>query len=213
MNRIVILIAFLATAELSAEPYTTAQRFTAGDVVSAEVVNDILDRIELSLKEITVAELIGTWSATQHVCMSSLGRAPGIGIEAAENDNAAGDKGYGCLWGSGNSNFPDHTGWDSVTSMEDGMYGKRTDTITITAVSGSDTAFTMQSENFNFIMRVGHGQGAAYKINSGVTHKCAIIGSLRISTINNSCGESDLRHYHIGIGSRKCLIELFPVRD
>jgi hypothetical protein len=178
MKKILFLIAFLTTAELSAEPYETAQRFAAGDVISAEVLNDILDRIELSLKDITVAELVGTWSATQHVCMNSLYRAPGIGIQDAENDNAAGDMGYGCLWGStGNSNFPDHTGWDSVTTMEDGLYGKRTDTITITAVSGSDTAFTIQSENFNFIMRIGSTQGAGYKINSGATHKCAIIGN------------------------------------
>ena len=52
MNRILILIAFLATPQLHADPYETAQRFTAGDVISAEVLNDILDRIELSLKDI-----------------------------------------------------------------------------------------------------------------------------------------------------------------
>ena len=78
MNRIFILIAFLATAELSADPYETAQRFTSGDVISAEVLNDILDRIELSLKDITVAELVGTWSATQHVCGNTLGKGVGI---------------------------------------------------------------------------------------------------------------------------------------
>jgi hypothetical protein len=60
--------------------------------------------------------------------------------------------------------------------MEDGLYGKRTDTITITAVSGSDTAFTIQSENYNFIYRLSSG-GNSQKLNSGLTHKCAIIGN------------------------------------
>ena len=68
MNRILILIAFLATAELSADPYETAQQFTAGDVISAEVLNDILNRIELSLKDITRSEMIGTWDVIAYNC-------------------------------------------------------------------------------------------------------------------------------------------------
>ena len=36
MNRILILIAFLATPQLYADPYETAQQFTAGDVISAD---------------------------------------------------------------------------------------------------------------------------------------------------------------------------------
>jgi hypothetical protein len=59
--------------------------------------------------------------------------------------------------------------------MEDGLYGKRTDTMTITAVSGSDTKFTLQSENFNFTHRLSAPAGAAV-VNQGVTHECAIIG-------------------------------------
>ena len=61
MKKILILIAFLATPQLSAAPYETAQRLTAGDVISAEVFNDILDRIELTLKDVTRSEMIGTW--------------------------------------------------------------------------------------------------------------------------------------------------------
>ena len=176
MNRILILIAFLASPQLYADPYETAQRFTAGDVISAEVLNDILDRIELSLKEITVAELVGTWTATQHVCNETLGKAPGIAINADHTNESAPNSGRGCLYVSVNSNYPDFTDWDGATGMEDGLYGKRTDTITITAVSGSDTAFTIQSENYNFIYRLSSG-GNSQKLNSGLTHKCAIIGS------------------------------------
>jgi len=177
MKKILIILILLSSTQLYAAPYDTAVRFSEGDVISAEVLNDILDRIELSLKDITVAELVGTWNAIQHVCMTSLGRAPGIAIDAElGNSDDSLDQGYGCLWGSGDGNYPSFTGWDAATSMEDGLYGKRTDTMTITAVSGSDTKFTIQSQNFNFILRIGNGQGAAYAINSGVTHECAIIG-------------------------------------
>ena len=41
--------------------------------------------------------------------------------------------------------------WDGAVSMEGGMYAKREDTWTITAVSGSDTQFNVASTNYNFI--------------------------------------------------------------
>ena len=36
-----------------ADDYETAQRFQEGDTISAEVLNDILDRMELALKTTT----------------------------------------------------------------------------------------------------------------------------------------------------------------
>ena len=59
---ILILLAF----NLSGAPYESAQRFSEGDTISAEVLNDILDRIELSLKPIEVSELPGTWEINQY---------------------------------------------------------------------------------------------------------------------------------------------------
>ena len=64
---ILILLAF----NLSGAPYESAQRFSEGDTISAEVLNDILDRIELSLKPIEVSELPGTWEAN-HIGVESL---------------------------------------------------------------------------------------------------------------------------------------------
>ena len=50
------------------DDYKSAQKFSDGDVVSAQVLNDILDRIELTLKGITPSELVGTWSVTWRTC-------------------------------------------------------------------------------------------------------------------------------------------------
>ena len=65
---ILILLAF----NLSGAPYESAQRFSEGDTISAEVLNDILDRIELTLKPIDVSELPGTWEVNQYWCGQSL---------------------------------------------------------------------------------------------------------------------------------------------
>ena len=132
MKRILIIIALLATPQLYAGPYETAQRFTAGDVISAEVLNDILDRIELSLKDITRSEMIGTWSINAYNCSNSL-NDPNV-------DATTGTR--GCL-----TNGP----WEGGVSMEGGLYAKRVDTWTITAVDGSDTQFNIASINYNFI--------------------------------------------------------------
>ena len=51
-----------------AADYKSAQRLAAGDVISADVFNDILDRIELTLKPIEVSELVGEWDAVQVFC-------------------------------------------------------------------------------------------------------------------------------------------------
>jgi hypothetical protein len=65
MNRILILIAFLATAEISADDYETATQFITGDVISAEVLNDILDRIELALITPKSSDFVGSWDLLQ----------------------------------------------------------------------------------------------------------------------------------------------------
>lgn len=54
--------------EASAADYETAQQLQDGDLLSADVLNDILNRIELTLRPITNEELEGDWIATQVVC-------------------------------------------------------------------------------------------------------------------------------------------------
>ena len=57
-----------ASLRVSAADYETAQQLRDGDLLSADVLNDILERIELSLKPITGSELVGDWRVTQYRC-------------------------------------------------------------------------------------------------------------------------------------------------
>ena len=50
------------------EDYKSAVRLKEGDVISADVFNDILDRIELTLKAVSSEDLLGSWALTQTVC-------------------------------------------------------------------------------------------------------------------------------------------------
>ena len=71
MKKIIMMLSFLffhPTA--TADDYKSAQRFTEGDVVSAEVLNDILDRIELSLTTIKTEDLIGSWQVKWITCIN-----------------------------------------------------------------------------------------------------------------------------------------------
>ena len=68
MRRILIFFILLTTTQLYAEEYETATRLNSGDVISADVFNDILDRIEISLKSVESSDLVGTWEVTQTTC-------------------------------------------------------------------------------------------------------------------------------------------------
>lgn len=155
MNRILILIAFLATPQLYAAPYESAVKFNEGDVISADVLNDILDRIELSLKDITRDEIIGTWDATQYFCNSS-GNDPYVDAITGQ---------YGCLY---NDNF------SGATAGEVGLYAQRSDTVTIAAVSGSSTLFTFQTTNYDLTYNHNSGTSMNY-VNNAVTHECILV--------------------------------------
>ena len=99
-NFLVGILFLLPATQSVADDYKTAQRFSDGDVVSASVLNDILDRIELSLVTPTSADLVGTWNLVQTTTAS------------------------GCL-GNGNSCTP--SGYDTAV---DGIYKQRSDTVT-----------------------------------------------------------------------------------
>lgn len=66
--RMILVICFMLSGATFAADYKSAQRLAAGDVISADVFNDILDRIELTLKPIEVSELVGEWDAVQVFC-------------------------------------------------------------------------------------------------------------------------------------------------
>jgi hypothetical protein len=117
----------LNTPSIAAD-YSTAQQFEAGDVLSADVLNDILDRIELTLKSISPEDLIGTWTVTQTTC--------------------AGD---GAL-GNCNGIIPAPTGYGADV---DGLYKQRTDTVIFS--NDGDGTHSLQTSNYCAFVRSGVG--------------------------------------------------------
>ena len=73
-----VSLVLAASLKVSAADYETAQQLRDGDLLSADVLNDILERIELSLKPITGSELAGDWRVTHYTCQQS-------GVDCAGN--------------------------------------------------------------------------------------------------------------------------------
>ena len=67
MKYLSFLIILFSINSFSAD-YKSANRLQEGDVISADVFNDILDRIELTLKAVSSEDLLGSWELTQTVC-------------------------------------------------------------------------------------------------------------------------------------------------
>lgn len=70
MKKLIIIIWLIGAQVSWGDDYKSASKFSSGDVVSAEVLNDILERIELALKAITPDELVGSWSTTWRTCLN-----------------------------------------------------------------------------------------------------------------------------------------------
>ena len=94
------LLIILFSINSFSEDYKSANRLQEGDVISADVFNDILDRIELTLITPVSTDLVGTWSLVQ--------------------TTTAG----GCL---GNGNFCTPSGYSSAI---DSIYKQRSDVVT-----------------------------------------------------------------------------------
>ena len=66
------------------DDYKSANRLQDGDVISADVFNDILDRIELTLKSASASDLVGTWDVIQTICPSGgLGNCSSLSVTGA----------------------------------------------------------------------------------------------------------------------------------
>ena len=143
----------------AAEPYKSIVKFSEGEVVSAAVLNDLIDRIELSLKEVTVDEILGSWTATQYSCWSSL-NDPTLDATQA---------------GSRTCNY--NLGLTGVANAEGNLAVKRTDTVMISAVSGQDNQFDIAFSTRNMFGNDSSGTiQTAANFNSAKTHRCAFLG-------------------------------------
>jgi hypothetical protein len=156
----IIMTLSLLSFSVSAEEYKSAQRFKDGDVISASVLNDILDRIELSLKPITREEMIGTWTITQYWCGNS---SPNPNVDPT----AIGT--YGC-----NNNGVNGNMLSGLTKEGSGLAATRSDTLTITEIDGDSYRFKVQSSNYN--MFYNDGIGSNQYLSDSASHECAFIG-------------------------------------
>ena len=63
-----LLISFLLAtlimipAEIFAADYETTHEFSAGDTLSADMINELFSKIELSINTLTPVDLVGTWN-------------------------------------------------------------------------------------------------------------------------------------------------------
>lgn len=65
MKNIFLTVLIISSVVSYADDYETAQRFNGGDTISADVLNDILDRIELALITPKSSDFVGTWDILQ----------------------------------------------------------------------------------------------------------------------------------------------------
>ena len=86
--RLILVICLMLSSATFAADYKSAQRLAAGDVISADVFNDILDRIELTLKEITPNEMVGSWSVQWKTCVNGgPGNCSGLNVGTGWGDS------------------------------------------------------------------------------------------------------------------------------
>ena len=122
--RFLLLLFTLFSSVAFAADYQSAQRLAAGDVISADVFNDILDRIEGSLRIPQASDFLGTWKITQSI-KSSNGQPGGerscSGCDDEESESPT-DHGFG--------------------EALDNLYRQRLDEVTFSADGDGTFSFT-----------------------------------------------------------------------
>lgn len=67
------LIGVIGTSTAAADQYSTTHRLKAGDVISADILNEIFDEIEKVNRHVQIEELVGSWSCTKYMNSSYYG--------------------------------------------------------------------------------------------------------------------------------------------
>jgi len=129
--RKLIVILCLFGAQISwGDDYKSASKFSAGDVISAQVLNDIIDRMELALKTTVSSDLVGTWDLVQTTCAG----AGGLG---------------NCTSISGT------TGFDAAV---DSLYKQRSDTVVFS--DDGDGTYSLAQNSYCAFVRSGTGNSS-----------------------------------------------------
>ena len=129
--RLLTIFCLLFSFGLMAKDYKSLQRLNEGDVISAEVFNDILERIELTLNSASASDLVGTWDVVQTTC------AGNGGLGNCTNPNPA-PIGFG--------------------SSTDNLYKQRIDTVIFS--DDGDGTYSFQTSNYCAFVRTGVGNSS-----------------------------------------------------
>ena len=129
--RLLTIFCLLFSFGLMAKDYKSLQRLNEGDVISAEVFNDILERIELTLNSASASDLVGTWDVVQTTC------AGNGGLGNCSNPNPA-PIGFG--------------------SSTDNLYKQRIDTVIFS--DDGDGTYSFQTSNYCAFVRTGSGNSS-----------------------------------------------------
>jgi len=129
--RLLTIFCLLFSFGLMAKDYKSLQRLNEGDVISADVFNDILDRIELTLNSSSASDLVGTWDVVQTTC-----------------------SGNGAL-GNCDNLIPAPIGFGSSI---DNLYKQRADTVIFS--DDGDGTYSFQTTNYCAFVRTGAGNSA-----------------------------------------------------
>jgi len=159
MKYISFFIILFSINSFSAD-YKSAVRLKEGDVISAEVFNDILDRIELTLKPITISDLFGTWSVRQYFCLSTLF-----------------EQGLCDVFGR----------W-THEGIEEELFWYRDDTLTI--ADNGDGTFSWTSSKYQILYPHGQDNNATYDTGNITHNHCHIssakIMACKLNPLNNT---------------------------
>lgn len=78
-----ILAVFLAMLPASfAKDYETPHRFEAGDVIPADMMNEVFSAIEHIMENMTTADIVGTYTVTHHISPGTSGNTKDLVMDA-----------------------------------------------------------------------------------------------------------------------------------
>ena len=155
--RLFALLIMCLSGSVHAADFKSAQKMAAGDVVSAEVLNDLFEQIEFNLTSADETNFLGTWNISQTVRWQ--GGAPGCsgdshGEEQEEEDHEEhGDEHGG---GSQCKGSASNNGFGAAT---DNLYRQRSDQVVFT--DDGDGTFSLQTSDYCAFLIYGWGNNGS----------------------------------------------------
>jgi len=113
---LLIISTFISINPAYSDDYSTAHELNSGDVISAEIINEMMQKIEIVSRDVVATDLVGTWNITQTTCING---------------------------GPGNCNGG--ISLDGSTENQDGITRSRSDTITFTRNNNGSYSFSQQN--------------------------------------------------------------------